>query len=81
MNATTFFRNRGGNGTVNLNRLNDSVTLPVGRYCCVVPDDTDVMIWACANICELTISIYDTSVTASVCYSSVCLTAVDILMI
>ena len=38
--ATTFFRNRGDDGTVNLNRLNSDVMMPTGRFCCVVPDAT-----------------------------------------
>ena len=48
--VTTFFRNRGDNGTVNLNRLNSSIMMPTGRFCCVVPDATDVDQRACAVI-------------------------------
>ena len=51
--ATTFYRNRGrDDGTVNLNRLNNDVMMPTGRYCCVVPDATGVNQMACAIISE-----------------------------
>ena len=56
--ATTFYRNRGDNGTVTLNRLNNDVMMPTGRFCCVVPDATGVSQWACAVICELVYIIY-----------------------
>ena len=49
---TTFYRNRGDDGTVNLNRVSGA-TSPTGKYCCVVQDATGVMQWACAIICEL----------------------------
>ena len=49
--ATTFYRSRGDDGTVNLNRVSDDVMMPTGQYCCVVPDATGVMQWACAMIC------------------------------
>ena len=51
MQGTTFRRNRGDDGTVNLNRAS-GILSPTGRYCCVVPDATDVMQWACAIICK-----------------------------
>ena len=38
--ATTFYRNRGDDGTVNLNRLNSSIMSPIGLFCCMVPDAT-----------------------------------------
>ena len=50
MNAKTFYRNRGDNGAVNLNRLNDSVTMPTGRFCCEIPDATDSNVTLCATI-------------------------------
>ena len=50
--ATTFYRNRGDDGTVNLNRLNSDVMMPTGRFCCVVPDATGVDRTICANIGE-----------------------------
>ena len=52
--ATTFFRNRGDDGTVNLNRVNSDVMMPTGRFCCVVPDAMDVDQTLCANIGKLT---------------------------
>ena len=36
--ATSFYRNRGDDGTVNLNRLNTNVMMPTGLFCCEVPD-------------------------------------------
>ena len=53
--ATTFFRKRGNDGTVNLNRINSDVMMPTGRFCCVVPDATGVNQRACAIICKSTI--------------------------
>ena len=54
VSATTFYRNRGDDGTVNLNRLNNDVMMPTGKFCCVVPDATGVSQWACAiNIRKL----------------------------
>ena len=51
--AATFYKNRGDDGSVNLNRLNNDVMMPTGRFCCVVSDATSVSQWACAVICEL----------------------------
>ena len=51
--ATTFYRTRGDDGTVNLNRLNTNVLMPTGVFCCEVPDATGVMQRICANIGEL----------------------------
>ena len=49
---TAFYRNvRGDDGTVNLNHVSGAMS-PTGQYCCVVPDATGVMQWACAIICE-----------------------------
>ena len=52
LGATTFFRNRGDDGTVNLNRVSNDVMMPTGQYCCEVPDATGVNRMACAIICE-----------------------------
>ena len=52
--ATTFYRNRGDDGTVNLNRLNNDVMNPTGRFCCVVPDTNNVNQSVCANIGKYT---------------------------
>ena len=51
--VTTFYRNRGDDGTVNLNRLNSSIMMPTGRFCCVVPDNNDTNTSVCTNIREL----------------------------
>ena len=51
-NGTTFRRNRGDDGTVSLNRASGAMS-PTGQYCCVVPDATGVMQWACIIICKL----------------------------
>ena len=48
--ATTFFRNRGDDGTVNLNRLNTSIMSPTGLFCCEVPDASGATQKICANI-------------------------------
>ena len=55
LGATTFYRNRGDDGTVNLNRYKNATDqmIPTGRYCCVVPDATGVLQWTCAIIGEL----------------------------
>ena len=48
--ATSFYRNRGSNGTVNLNHLHSRVLSPSGSFCCVVPDAVDVNQTLCASI-------------------------------
>ena len=48
--ATTFYRNRGDDGTVNLNRLDANVFMPTGLFCCVVPDAAGDTQHLCANI-------------------------------
>ena len=52
--ATSFYRNRGDDGTVNcnLNRVYEAM-MPTGLFCCEVPDIIDVMQRICANISEL----------------------------
>ena len=47
--AVSFYRLR-GDGTVNLNRLNSDIAHTTGRFCCVVPDATDVSQKLCINI-------------------------------
>ena len=54
--ATIFYRNRGGDGTVNLNRLSSNVMSPTGLFCCVVPDAADVTQKICAIIGELMVN-------------------------
>ena len=50
--ATTFYRSRGDDGTVNLNRLSTSVMYPIGMFCCEVPDATETTQRVCTNIGE-----------------------------
>ena len=49
-NPTTFYRNRGDDGTVNLNRLNTNVLMPTGLFCCEVPNAAGDTQRLCANI-------------------------------
>ena len=51
--SATFYRTRGDDGTVNLNRDNTNVMMPTGQFCCEVPDALNVMQRLCANIGEL----------------------------
>ena len=48
--ATLFYRNRGEDGTVNLNRLYTGVMMPTGLFCCEVPDAIDVDQTVCIDI-------------------------------
>ena len=48
--ATSYYRLRGDDGTINLNRLTSDVTHPTGQFCCVVPDATDIYQTLCINI-------------------------------
>ena len=50
--TASFYRNRGDDGTVNLNRVSDDVMMPTGLFCCIVPDVTEVDQTVCANIGE-----------------------------
>ena len=51
--ATTFYRARGDDGTVNLNRqVNSNIVSPSGLFCCVVPDAVGVDEIVCANVAE-----------------------------
>ena len=52
VNATSFYRNRGDDGTVNLNRLNTTNMMPTGLFCCEVPDAAAVLQRVCTNIGE-----------------------------
>ena len=56
--ATTFYRNRGDDGTVNLNRLNTGVMMPTGLFCCEVPGALNIIHRLCANVGELDINLY-----------------------
>jgi hypothetical protein len=57
--ATSFYRNRGNDGTVNLNRLNTNVFMPTGLFCCEVPDVLNIIQRLCANISELEVNLYN----------------------
>ena len=46
-NPTTFYRNRGDDGTVNLNRVNTRVMSPTGLFCCKVPSTLEPNVIAC----------------------------------
>lgn len=48
--ARVFYRNRGDDGTVNLNRAIYEDIPPSGHYCCEVPNAADVYQTVCANI-------------------------------
>lgn len=48
--AKTFYRNRGDDGTINLNRVDDSVHSPIGRFCCEVSDRNNVNHTLCVNV-------------------------------
>ena len=49
-NDSTFYINRGQNdGTINLNRRNDSL-MPTGRFCCEMPDATEKMMYICVTV-------------------------------
>ena len=50
--ATSFYRTRGDDGTVNLNRLHTNIFMPTGLFCCEIPDDIDVEQRLCINISE-----------------------------
>ena len=52
-NVATFYRNRGDDGTVNLNRLNTNIMMPTGLFCCEVPDAVGDVQRLCTNISEL----------------------------
>ena len=50
--TASFYRNRGDDGTVNLNQVDDSVMMPTGQFCCIIPDATEVYQTVCASIGE-----------------------------
>ena len=56
IDGTTFYRNRGDDGTVNLNRASSDVLMPTGRFCCVVPDATSTQVTICVNIGTVNVS-------------------------
>ena len=48
--GASVYRNRGVNGTVNLNHERNNVKRTTGNYCCVVPDINGTDQTQCANI-------------------------------
>ena len=50
--ATSFYSLQ-SDGFVDLNRLNSNITRPVGQFCCVLPDATDVYQTLCINLSKL----------------------------
>lgn len=48
----TYYRTRGDDGSVRLNRRSDSNFIETGLFCCVVPDAMDNSQTVCANIGE-----------------------------
>ena len=49
-NAISFYINRGlDDGTVNLNRVNDSM-MPMGIFCCTIPDAKGVTNYICIKL-------------------------------
>lgn len=45
-----FHKNRGYDGTVNLNRPNTTIMSPTGLFCCTIPDAQGINQTLCANI-------------------------------
>ena len=48
-----FFRNRGDDGTVNLNRVNSRIMFTTGKFCCVVPNSIGVYQTLCAYLSKI----------------------------
>ena len=46
----TMYRTRWSDGTVSLNRRNDTGSYATGLFCCVVPDAADIEQTLCANV-------------------------------
>ena len=56
--GTAFYRSRGNDGTVNLNRVSNDVVMPTGRFCCVVPDTTSQNVTLCVNLGQHNFCVY-----------------------
>lgn len=48
-----FYRNRGDDGTINLNRVSDSIMTPTGLFCCEIFNTNNFTQRFCANIGEV----------------------------
>ena len=46
-----FFRGRGDDQTIHLNRRNNAQS-PTGSFCCELPDDSDVTHRVCVSLCK-----------------------------
>ena len=51
-NVRDFVRDRSANGEINLYRRNSDTISPTGRFCCRVPDVSDVEQTVCVNVGE-----------------------------
>ena len=47
-----FYRNRSLNGEINLYRVSSDIISPTGRFCCQVPDVTNINHTLCVNVGE-----------------------------
>ena len=50
--AVSFYRTRDNSGNVKLFRASNSITSPTGRFCCEIPDATDMNHTHCIDICK-----------------------------
>jgi hypothetical protein len=48
--GSTFYRNRGDDGSVNLNRQHNNILEPFGQFCCQLPDATNAAQQLCVTI-------------------------------
>ena len=51
--GSTYYRTRGDDGSINLNRRNDSALIETGLFCCMVSDAMANYQTLCTNIGEL----------------------------
>ena len=52
--AASFYRNRGSDGTVNLERVASDIILPTGLFCCLIPDAIEKLQRVCSTISKFT---------------------------
>ena len=55
---TTYVRTRDFIGNINLFRVNESVMLPTGRFCCEVEDATGTNQTMCVIVCKFPVSMH-----------------------
>ena len=58
-NGSEFYRSRGDEGNVILNRFHSSVMSPTGLFCCVVPNAEGISQILCAYICKYSCELRD----------------------